>query len=27
MVEGRPLTEERPKGDSTSSFTAVPLRN
>jgi phosphate transport system protein len=26
MVEGRTLAEERPKGDTTSSFTAVPVR-
>jgi phosphate transport system protein len=27
MVEGRTLAEERPKGDTTSSITAVPLRS
>jgi phosphate transport system protein len=26
MVEGRPLTDERPKGDTTSSITAMPAR-
>jgi phosphate transport system protein len=26
MVEGRPLADERPKGDDTASFTAVALR-
>jgi len=25
-VEGRPLAEERPKGESTASFTAVVAR-
>jgi phosphate transport system protein len=26
MVEGRPLADERPKGDDTASFAAAPLR-
>jgi phosphate transport system protein len=26
MVEGRPLADERPKGDDTASFTAVAVR-